>query len=441
LKGRTTITAVRPHSEVRRSTGGRGFLTISTVAQAWVVLVIFSAAVLTTWFVIIDPARGAHLYIAGILGFLTVAYLEFTSRLEKRRRLLNTKSSTMNMNSVWMLPAAVLLPPGLAAAFIALVCLHTWLRVGRAFDQPGYRAVYSVSAYVLPSVAIAVTLRALGFAPLTIPNGIAALGAIAVAIVIFRVGNTALISVAVLLTSPSARKSALFGSRFENGLEFGTLVLGGITAVCLAREPWLAILVPPAVFLLQHHALIRELVEAATTDVKTELLNAASWRQLAEQELATARRRKSNVAVFVIDMDHFKRINDEYGHLGGDAALRAVGEALAEEFRGYDAVGRFGGEEFVALVPGVDMETASGVAERVRRRIESLRITSDVISSTEPLTVTASIGVVVRGSHGDTLDELLHAADRALYVAKNAGRNAVCLADAAQAVKSATDAA
>jgi diguanylate cyclase (GGDEF)-like protein len=81
------------------------------------------------------------------------------------------------------------------------------------------------------------------------------------------------------------------------------------------------------------------------------------------------------------------------------------------------------------------------VAERVRRRIESLRITSDVISSAKPLTVTASIGVAVTGTHGDTLDELLHAADRALYVAKDAGRNAVRLAALPQHATKATDAA
>jgi diguanylate cyclase (GGDEF)-like protein len=440
LKGRTTISRARPHSTVRLS-GGRDLRSTPTLAKIWVVLVVFSAVALTTWFVISDPARGSHLYLAGILAVLTGAYLEFTSQVEKRRRLLAAKSSTMNMNSVWMLPAAIMLPPGVAAIFVTLVCLHTWMRVGRVSDQPKYRAMYSASAYVLPCLAISVALRALGYPPMTIPDGIGAVGALVIAILIFRIGNTALISVAVRLTSPSDRISALFGSWFENGLEFATLVLGGVTAVCLARDPWLAILVLPAVFLLQHHALIRELVEAATTDVKTELLNAASWRQLAEQELATARRRTSNAAVFVIDMDHFKRINEEYGHLGGDAALRAVGEALADEFRGYDAVGRFGGEEFVAFVPGVDMATASGVAERVRRRIESLRITSDVITSTDPLTVTASIGVAVRGPHGDTLDELLHAADRALYVAKDAGRNAVCLADSTQTVGSAVDAA
>ena len=411
------------------------------MAQAWVVFVVVSAVILSAWFLTSDPARGTHLYLAGILVVLTGGYLEFTSQVEKRRRLLSAKSSTMNMNSVWMLPAAIMLPPGMAACFIAFVCVHTWIRVGRPSDQRMYRAVFSASAYVLPALTISVALRALGFPPMTLPDGVALVGAIAVGIVIFRIGNAALVSAAVRLTSPSAGRSELFGSGFDNGLEFATLVLGGVTAICLAREPWLAVLVLPAVFLLQHHALIRELVEAATTDVKTELLNAASWRQLAEQELATARRRRSSAGVFVIDMDYFKRINDEYGHLGGDAALRAVGEALADEFRGHDAVGRFGGEEFVALVPGVDVETASGVAERVRRRIESLRITSDVISSAEPLTVTASIGVAVTSTHGDTLDELLHAADRALYVAKDAGRNAVRLAALPQAATKATDVA
>ena len=255
---------------------------------------------------------------------MTGGYLEFTSQVEKRRRLLSAKSSTMNMNSVWMLPAAIVLAAGMPACFIALVCVHTWIRVGRPSDQPKYRAVYSASAYVLP--ALPFPWRSNARLPADDPSrwhrspgcrrscdrdlpgwqhGADQCGGPA--------------------DVPVCGKSTLFGSWFDNGLEFGTLVLGGITAICLAREPWLAVLVLPAVFLLQHHALIRELVEAATTDVKTELLNAASWRQLAEQELATARRRRSSAAVFVIDMDYFKRINDEYGHLGGDAALRAVG--------------------------------------------------------------------------------------------------------------------
>ena len=136
-------------------------------------------------------------------------------------------------------------------------------------------------------------------------------------------------------------------------------------------------------------------------------------------------------AVLVIDMDRFKHINDTYGHLAGDTALKAVGEALADELRGYDAVGRFGGEEFVAMLPGVDGPTARGVAERIRRRIEALTVQVEQVSGGSGLmTVTASIGVAAAPGASADLDDLLRAADGALYVAKDEGRNAVRLAAA-----------
>jgi diguanylate cyclase (GGDEF)-like protein len=416
-------------------------LNASFVVQVWVAAVVAAASGLTVWSGVTTSIATLDLYVAGTLAVLAAGYLEIGRRIERRRRLVWSKSSGMNMNSVWMLPAAIMLPPAAAAAFIAMLCIHNWLRVGRPADQPKYRAVYSASAYALSCLAVSAVLRLAGYPPFQVPAGLAGVFAIAVAISTFRVVNTGLVSIAVRLSAPRASLASMFGSWFDNGLELATMVLGGVTAVCLARDPWFAVLVLPAVFLLQHHALIRELVEAATTDVKTELLNAAAWRQLAEQELATSRRRGSSAAVFVIDMDHFKDINQQYGHLGGDAALRAVGEALAEEFRGHDAVGRFGGEEFVALVPGVDVATASGVAERVRRRIDSLQITSDVVPLTTTLSVSASIGVAIRGAHGESLDELLHAADRALYSAKDAGRNTVRIASTASAGVTTSDAA
>jgi diguanylate cyclase (GGDEF)-like protein len=125
-------------------------------------------------------------------------------------------------------------------------------------------------------------------------------------------------------------------------------------------------------------------------------------------------------------MDHFKQINDTHGHLAGDDALRAVGEALADELRGYDAVGRFGGEEFVALLPEVGVDDAPGVAERVRRRIESLRVVDGADARHVPLS--ASVGVAVYPRHGTELDALIRSADQALYAAKDAGRNVVCIA-------------
>jgi len=181
----------------------------------------------------------------------------------------------------------------------------------------------------------------------------------------------------------------------------------------------------PAVFLVQHRALLTQLVQAATVDAKTELLNAAAWRQLAHRELERAARQGTATAVLVIDMDHFKRLNDTYGHLAGDEALKAVGAALSDELRGYDAVGRFGGEEFVALLPAVDATAALGVADRVRCRIERLNVTvNQHAGGVTYIAVTATIGVASAWGAAD-LDDLLRDADAALYEAKDAGRNAV----------------
>lgn len=427
MKGFPTNTHGTEGSAARRS-GGRGLLTLRRHVQIWVVAVVCAAATWSVWSATTVAASPHQLYLATILVVLAIAYLELTQQVEKRRRLLRAKSSTMNMISVWLLPAAMLLSPRLIVPIVILLYVHYWFRVGRPAEQPVYRAVYTASGAVLMCLSVSAVVG--GLMPTTgdLPAGFTGVAVVAVAIVVFRAVNAVVIGSALLLTTPDPKPSVILGSWFGNVVEFASLILGGVTAICLDRDPWFAVLVLPAVFLLQHHALLRELIEAATTDVKTELLNASAWRQLAEQELATARRRSTNAAIFVIDMDHFKRINDAHGHLGGDVALRAVGEALADEFRGNDAVGRFGGEEFVALVPGVDAQTAIGVADRVRRRIASLQIRAEVIPQDSPLRVTASIGVAVSGEHGEQLDELLHAADRALYDAKDAGRNVSRLA-------------
>jgi diguanylate cyclase (GGDEF)-like protein len=249
--------------------------------------------------------------------------------------------------------------------------------------------------------------------------------------VMYRLINRTLILAAIMAAIGSLPARQWPGSLANNVLEFSTLILGAATAVLVVQVPPLAVLVLPAVFLLQHRALLKQLVEAATIDTKTELLNAAAWRQLAQRELERAERQHTATAVLVIDMDHFKRLNDTYGHLAGDVALRAVGEALADELRGYDAVGRFGGEEFVALLPSVNETTAVGVAERVRARIEAVPVRVERRTGgtgTGDIAVTASIGVAATRGAGVALDDLLRAADGALYAAKAAGRNAVCRA-------------
>ena len=126
----------------------------------------------------------------------------------------------------------------------------------------------------------------------------------------------------------------------------------------------------------------------------------------------------------LMDLDHFKRVNDTAGHLAGDAALKAIGDALKRELRGYDAVARFGGEEFVVFLDDIGIEDARQVAERILSRIRALVITGDGAGK---ISLTASIGLAAYPEHGQDLAELVEQADTALYAAKRAGRDRVSL--------------
>ncbi len=125
------------------------------------------------------------------------------------------------------------------------------------------------------------------------------------------------------------------------------------------------------------------------------------------------------LGVLMIDVDHFKRLNDTHGHAVGDDVLRSVAKVLDAELRAGDMVGRYGGEEFTVVMPGARGSEVQGAAERLRRAVER---------SAGPVPVTVSVGVAWAPAHGSCRTELLSAADGALYEAKAAGRNRVALA-------------
>jgi diguanylate cyclase (GGDEF)-like protein len=133
------------------------------------------------------------------------------------------------------------------------------------------------------------------------------------------------------------------------------------------------------------------------------------------------------VAVAILDVDHFKRINDTYGHEAGDAVLRELGQVLLKTIRKTDIVGRFGGEEFLILLPGATVEVAQARALAV---LEAVRAMEVVIPNGAPLNhITASIGVAAMPLHVARGDALVAAADAALYQAKGQGRDRVVLSD------------
>nr|WP_314478470.1 diguanylate cyclase [uncultured Pseudomonas sp.] len=173
------------------------------------------------------------------------------------------------------------------------------------------------------------------------------------------------------------------------------------------------------------HAMVRRhqaSTEAlATLDSLTGLPNRRSFDLLAAQALREAQRDDSSLVALLIDLDHFKVLNDTYGHLAGDEVLRQFANVLQGSIRQSDILCRWGGEEFIVLLRDVDARQASEAAEKIRRRAEQLTFSYE----DQPLRLTTSIGV----SHlqpGDTLHTLLTRADGALYRAKQAGRNRVC---------------
>ncbi|MEL6181999.1 MAG: diguanylate cyclase [Myxococcota bacterium] len=177
-----------------------------------------------------------------------------------------------------------------------------------------------------------------------------------------------------------------------------------------------------------HSALLEaqaDLRRQATTDALTGLDNRASVLKHLEREIRLARRQGTSLGVMMVDLDHFKSINDTYGHLTGDTVLRTAAHTLRECVRDYEGVGRYGGEEFIVVLTDVNEEGAQIVAERIRHQIAELRI--DLESNI--LMVTASIGLVVSPLGAPVNGEsLIHAADQALYVAKHRGRNQVQVA-------------
>ena len=198
-----------------------------------------------------------------------------------------------------------------------------------------------------------------------------------------------------------------------------------MTGLTVVYTPWLTVLSVVPLMALQRGALIKQLEVAATTDPKTGLLNAVAWRQVAQKEVARAARDRHTVAVMIIDMDRFKAVNDTYGHLVGDAVLISVAERLTTELRQYDSIGRFGGEEFVAILPEVDLVTARAISDRILTRIRELEVFSPAAPTVPVGGFSASIGLALYPTNGADIESLMHVADSALYAAKSAGRDRV----------------
>ncbi len=339
--------------------------------------------------------------------------------VEATRRWGVPQPGPRDLLTAWWLPAALLLPPACALAGPVLIGgFAHW----RARQGPLYWRAFMAASLGLAGGASSVLFQqvhAHGHWPLN-PAAMAAAAGCA--------GLFVLINGVLLGIAGRAGRAAGGPPRPRAGWDSEGLLIGLaglcagllVTIACALNPVLLAVALPP-VILLQRSLLHQQLRAAARTDAKTGLLNAVAWQREADGWVRRARRAGVPAAVLLLDIDHFKRVNDRYGHLAGDELLAATASTLISHVRAGDVLGRFGGEEFVALLPGAGQEQACWIAERLRERVRVIAIPSLGAAAT----VTVSIGVAELGRDGNELFELLAAADAALYRAKQSGRDRV----------------
>jgi len=338
---------------------------------------------------------------------------------------------TRDFSTVWVLPIAILLPPVYAALapipFIAV--LHFFVHRGVV-----HRRVFTAASISLTYTAVSVVFRwfppsfagshiGTGWHALTWALAVAACEALAGRVQHYLVGG------AVKIANPKVRVMPIDLSPQALESDFLKMDLGILITLAVALSPAMVVVAIPLVFLVRRFLEHPVLVAQSRIDAKTGLLNVSTWESEAEAELSRAVRTRNPVAMALVDIDHFKVVNDTYGHLVGDRVLKAIAKALTSQSRDYDRAGRFGGEEFVLLLAQTSKDDACKIAERLRSYVASLEIPTDDRPGASTLKVTISIGVtsMARGEAFELAD-LLAAADSAMYHAKEAGRNQVALA-------------
>jgi diguanylate cyclase (GGDEF)-like protein len=228
----------------------------------------------------------------------------------------------------------------------------------------------------------------------------------------------AVLGVAILMVISAICRTLFAWPGLAGRLSLSQVWLG---EVWLIAAMVVEILLPVSMLLLTSERLLRDLERQASHDGLTGILNRRAFLQRSEEECARAVRHGRRAAVLLLDIDHFKQINDTSGHHAGDEMLRAVVTTIKKTLRREDLFCRFGGEEFCLLLPDVDLTGASRLAERVRGLVAALRVPFEG----RDLGVTVSIGVAVIDSCQPSIQAALDVADRALYSAKTKGRNRI----------------
>lgn len=401
---------------------------LSGPVVAYVLTVDIAAIALMTATVHVVPVTSTHWVWFGLLALAAVVHLEAAQGIERVREVSAEGSPHTHLQSVWLFAGVLMLPPPLLAGLIGISYIHSWVRVYRTRALV-YRKVFSAASVVLACAASITVLRAIlpdpavAFAAQL--DGPVGLAAVVAAGVLYRLINYSLVVGAIIATNPDRPARQALGNASDQLSIAAAIGLAVAIAVVMLTRPWLTPLLIITVLALHMGLLLPQFRDASRTDSKTRLLDPTFWTQLAGDELDRARRLGGTLGILLLDLDRFKQINDTYGHVAGDAVLRAAADAIRHSVRGYDPICRYGGEEFGVILPGLTPDGVAAAAERIRLAIAGLEVTThDLSGSARTICgLTASVGAAVFPDHGRDPSTLLLAADAALYEAKAAGRD------------------
>ncbi len=413
-------------AQSRRAVRSWALWTLSVPALGVVVLVDL-AAVAYGVNVVSDLQSWRGLDLVFALTASALISVEGARRVESRRR--RGGALHKDLAPAWMIAAALILQPALA--ILVAVLLRIWWRI-RAGKCIPYRWAFSTAVHVLAigaAHAVYQSARDLTGGDLGLVVSMAA-GALA-----YIATDTLLCGLAISLIVPGSSRRDTVGDRDDLCVDATAGTLGCLLAAATLITPWFAFVAIPITLTAQRALLLGQLETEAQTDPKTSLGRVDWWRRRTEEMLRTSRTQNEPMAVLLIDIDHFKLVNDRHGHLVGDEALRAVATILRSAIRTKDVIGRFGGEEFVIALPDTDLADATVTADRLRAAVAASPLAAmcagvldDPDLDPDTFRLTVSIGVSVYPSDGSTVDDLLLRADRAMYAAKAAGRDRVRLA-------------
>ncbi len=371
-----------------------------------------TAAVVTPW-KLTDLARFAALLACAVVA------IEATRHVREIHGALSR-----DLQTVWYLAIAVGLPP--AYAFLAPLPLTAY-KLWRMPQMIVYRRVFSNATLSLAYGCASLTFHYLprdiaGTHPGTDSHALAWTGAVALCGGIGWLINHVLLLVAIKLSDPTARFRELLGTRESITSDLVELSLAVTVSLIVAINAVLMVLALPSIVLYRRYLMNAQRIAHARMDAETGLLNAVTWRREATAEFSRAQRTHTPLAVAMIDIDHFKSINETAGQVVRDQLLRDIAGMLKEQLPGHDLIGRFGGQEFAILLPQTDREEARHISERLRDRIAGEPIAIESGSQAGYVfRLTVSIGVAVLNESRRALAELIGEADSALDKAKSTG--------------------